>query len=621
MTVTAGTTHDVTFDHENTVVGFMIDPGSYRSERVDDFAPRISTGDDPAYRESFWNAWVQSNFTEGVDQTVFENRNRFYSSDGNIFASRPEGLQLNSAWNSSETSKAATAPQMIDFVAGSDFVITAIGTKIRRYNIGAATWTDSTTTLGASAVWLHRHGAYVFAACGSGADLYRSSDLITWTQPAAGQKASGFCSWERGTSIYLVLWTGTTFKTSTDSGATWSTAVSVGNPYTNITGIESAFGVMVIGKEDGLYYYDGTNVVEEMTFANRLYAYNCRALVYWDGFLYTSILDRVYKLSFSGGGLANMVDITPVQTGTSAREIWGHGIPVWMWASPTRLYVLFDDGQSTYTELLTYNGTGWQQEYLSGTSVNPNAGGYSRLSSRVWINTSASSGTTLYRGLRSLGDAPTTDYPATGVITTSDFDAGLPLMFKAWRDVFVELRDVSGSGQVLIECSVDRGTTWTTVGTATANGRQLFSFPSSTRMLADQRLRLRFTLSRNSATSSPVLVRFGVNFLNRPNPIYGYSITLKLANGQVLRDSTGETLTVAERVEFLQSCEGSSNPVMFTDMLGESYLVYITKTSAVRSVEKHDAELEDERTVNVTMVDAVPSARWDDAYWDAFYWA
>ena len=357
----AGETHDITLKAGATTFGFMVAPGEYNTERVDHFAPRIATGTEARVREGFWDAWSQTGITEGIDQLTFASDKRIYRSDGNIFPFADQDITLHSAWNSTDASKVATAPMIVDF--GASTVLTAIGTKVRR-TTDDSTWTDSSTTLGASAVWLHRHGSNVFAACGTSADLYLSSDGDSWSQPASGQKASCFTTWEKPDgNVYLVLGTGSTIKTSTDNGSTWSSAINVGNPESNVTGLGVAFGLLIIGKEDSIFWYDGTNLIEISGFYKQKYSGNCKALVYHDGFMYTHILGRIVKISLSSGIISNMIDVTPLMKGDENKDLHGHGIPIWLWSGPFHLYAAFDQGESNLPEVLAYNGIGWHQMY------------------------------------------------------------------------------------------------------------------------------------------------------------------------------------------------------------------------------------------------------------------
>lgn len=616
----AGVDYDIVLSAGGTSYGFQIRPGSYQRERADDFAPRIATGNDPSLREGIWDVWAFSGAQDGIDQLTLLDKARVWWADGNVFLSRDQKITLQAVWNDTDLAKTATAPMTVDFSTGSDFVAVGVGTKVRRYNIGANTWTASSTTLGASVVWLHRHGANVFAACGSSTDFYKSTDLDTWTQPAAGEKATCFTSWSKDGAINLVKATGTSFKLSTDNGTTWAAATSVGNPDTNITGLGVAFGLLLIGKEDGLYYFDGTNVVEEIVVRNKKYAGNFKALIYHDGFLYTSVLGEVWKLSFSSGGVANKVTITPEMIGDENKELYGHGIPIWIWSGPTNLYVALDDGESVYPEVLSYTGSGWQQEYRGTSGDTMSAGGYSQLASRTFLN----DGATRYRRHPTLRDLPYPDYPATGQFITSDYDGGLPFMYKAFRDVSVEAENLA-SGKIRVEYSLDKGLTYTLLGDVVVDGKTVLIFPGSD-AVGSQNFRQRVTLYRNGATSSPRLRRIATSFLNRPTPIYAFSVDLKLSGaGQITRDDQLELETTDTRLSFLEGAEASISPATLQDMHGKEYSVYLTKTRLKYLPEKPMTQGGQtpplEAWVTVTLIQVLTAGRWDYIYWDSFTWS
>jgi len=629
--MTAGLQHDITLTAGGTVYGFQIRKGSYQEERADDFAPRIATGNDPSLREGIWDVWSHNGAPGGIDQLTLVDRNRIYSSDGNVFLSRSERIMLQAAWNSSDAAVIATAPMFVDFTTASDLVAGGIGTKVRRYTAATGLWAASTSHDPAAAaafdgnvVWLHQHGSYMFAALDNAKVFQRSTDLITWTRPAAGQAASCFTTWSKTnsdgtTTINLVLGTGATVKLSVDNGATWPTTLNVGNPDSNITSLSVGFGLLLIGKEDGFCYYDGVNVVEDLKMPNKKYVSNFRNMVYHEGFLYTHVLGEILKISLSGGGAANMTYITPNKIGSEAKELYGHGVPVAMWSGPSNLYVAFDDGESVYPEVLSYTGQGWQQEYLGTSGDTMYAGGYSRKASQTFINDGASR----YRKHPTLRDLPFPDYPATGQYVTSDFDGGLPFMYKAFRYLQVEAENIS-SGKIKIEYSLDRGTNYVALESdVTVDGQTILTFPSA-EPIASRSLRLRVTLYRNSSSSSPRLRRVAVSFINRPTPIYAFSLDLKLAGGQVIRDQTAEPESMDTLRSFLKGAEASVTPVTFTDMYSHAQKMYITKTRAhflpERPMNQGGAVPPMELFVNVTMIGILTVGYFDAVYWDAFQW-
>ena len=616
----AGVTHHITLEQNSALYGFMLRDGRYRVQRADDFAPRISVGTDPSLREGIWDAWAQSGFPEGIDQPTVRNLSKVLSTDGNIFGGRGESITLDSKWNSSDASKVCTAPMLVDLATGTDFIAAGVSTKVRRYNLGADTWTASTTTFATNVLWLHRHGQYMFAACGSGDSIQRSSDLDTWTEPAA-QTANCLTTWQSAFSgtntTYLVCAIDATIKLSSDNGATWGSAITVDDANVNITGLGVAFGLLVIGKEDALCTYDGTTVTTEMRFANKRYTGNCRALVYHEGFLWTHILAQVVKLSFSAGGISNMVDVTPVKYGDENEELYGHGVPRWMWSGPFNLYVAFDDGSSLYPEVLMHNGQGWHQVYKGASGDTMYAGGYSRLGSRMLVN----DGATRIRRQASLRDLPFPDYPSTGTFTTSDFDGSLPFMYKAYREIAIEAENITtGAGQILVEYSLDKGANFVTLGTITSSGKTYMQFPGGT-AVSSQNLRLRFTITRNSTSSTPRMRRFALWVLSRPTPIYVFHVDLKLFDGQDILGDAVESVSTDERLAFLLGAEASKTPVTFGDWHGREFNVYITKTSREHLNPKPVDDPSEELWIGVDMIIVLQGGRWDEIYWDAANWS
>ena len=619
VTPIAGSTHDITLASGATKYGFMIAPGSYRTERVDDFAPRIATGTDSKTREGYWDSYSQSSASEGVDQEEFLNINQIASSDGNVFTDIPLALQLDSAWTTADASGSSTAPMIIDF--GPSHVVAGCGTSLRRSTDGV-TWSGHTTpggALAASIVWMHEHNTFLFVAV-NGNNYYRSDTNNPAILTAGAQTASCFTTWTKSDQVvYLVLATSNTIKTSSDNGTTWSAAINVGSSSSLITGMASAFGYLLIGKEDGLWRYDGTSLVDIVQYPVQKNSTNFRCIIPYDGFIYTHMMGRVLKIALTSGTVSSLVDITPEMKGTAVKELYGHGKPTWMYTGPFVLYAAFNDGRATsgegYPELMAYSGSGWHQRYLGTTAGKVMAAaGYSSNLVRSHINLQADG--TLFKKMISLRDIPFPSYPATGQFETSDYTGDLPFMQKAFRSLNVEARslDVAKGRNISVSYSPDKGATYVAMGTVTTNGRTNLPFkPTTSSTLSDSAtvnsnsIRLKFTLTQGTVETAPtpavtpVLVRYTVDFLNRPLATHAHSANLRLGTTMTLRDGTLETISVEERLQFIAALEDSESPIRFIDMTGRHYLVYMTKTS-IAKVEK---EGEDERVVSIVMVDAI----------------
>ena len=612
VTPIAGSTHDITLASGATKYGFMIAPGSYRTERVDDFAPRIATGTDSKTREGYWDSYSQSSASEGVDQEEFLNINQIASSDGNVFTDIPLALQLDSAWTTADAAGSSTAPMIIDF--GASYVVAGCGTSLRRSTDGT-TWSGHTTppgALAASIVWMHEHNTFLFVAV-NGNNYYRSNTNDPAVLTVGAQTASCFTTWTKSDQVvYLVLATSNTIKTSSDNGATWSAAINVGNSSSIITGMSSSFGYLLIGKEDGLWRYDGTALVDIVQYPVQKNSTNFRCIVPFDGFIYTHMMGRIIKIALTSGTVSSLVDITPEMKGSAVKELYGHGKPTWMFTGPFVLYASFNSGRAAsggYPEMMAYSGSGWHQRYLGTYGHTLTASGYSSNLVRTHINLQANG--TIYKSMISLRDIPFPSYPSAGVFETSDYTGDLPFMQKAFRGCNVEARNLSTTDgrSISVSYSTDKGVTFVSMGTVTTNGRTNLPFTlasqttlSDSATINSNSIRLKFTLTRGTTTTeTPVLTRYTVDFLNRPLATHAHSMNLRLGTTMTLRNGTLETVSVSERLQFIKDLEDAESPIRFIDMIGRHYLVYLTKTSVVK-VEK---ENEDERMVAVVMVDAV----------------
>ena len=519
----AGVTHDVVFTLGSDSYGFMYKPGTQLEERVNDFAPQIGLGDNPAFAEGAWKAWEFSGATEGVDQRLFSSKQRILYTDGNIDTLRDGLMQLSSAWASSDAAKSATAPMIIDYL--TNLVLVGVGTKIRRYSVSGGTWTDSTTTLDASCKWLHIHNIYAFAAVGDSNSLWVSDDGNTWSQPAA-QTANCFATY----ADKLYLGTGATIKASSDSGSTWGAAISVGDGSAKVTALTVAYGNLFIRTEDGLFYYNGTTVFEVYRNRNALYVGNKTLVYHTDGFLYMNEMATILKFSISSGAVTNMVKINPVMSGDASKELYGHGIPKWIWSgvSKDQLFVAFDDGEGVYPEILQYNGLGWHQIYRGASGQTMNAGGYSRLAAFVMLN----DGATRRKKMVTLADIPAADYPTTGEWWTSFFDAGLPQMPKGFGAVRLWCRNVTTARTVAVYYRKVDTDGWTLLGTVTADvypSPLTLLFDTANKSIGANAIQLRFVLTTDSATQTPIVTRTSVKYLNRPAAVHAYSAILQIA--------------------------------------------------------------------------------------------
>jgi len=313
---------------------------------------------------------------------------------------------------------------------------------------------------------------------------------------------------------------------SSTDGSTWGTAISIGDSSAEITAMAPFAQKLYLGKEDGLYSYDGADVVQMIDCRNRLWSGNFCQMAEWEGFLYTNILRRIYKFSESA-----IVDITPEAYGSLAAESYDYGLPEAFVTSPTALYVGFDLAENDYPCVLSYTGLGWHMIWKGASSNVFNGMGYSAELDWFLVN----DGNTRFRQLVSMTDYP---YPifcigagATGSITTPRFDGGMPVTSKAVKSVTLSTRDCSAAQKVTVQYRKDGTTAWTEVGDITSSPSEELSLsPLAGALEVSDWIQFRFVLSTASPAYTPVIEHLAVNWLPRPAAVYAYSISLRLGS-------------------------------------------------------------------------------------------
>lgn len=497
--------------------GFMIVRGSDTRQRVNDWAPIYSTGDQQ-FAEGTWQPWALTDWTGGVGQERYSNsaQNKFYTSL-NCETRIAGRLALGGRWVSADATQVATA-NPIDFplVVGNLYV--PCGTKLRKYNVGTQVWTDANPgAFAANIAHLHVDGALMFIAVGDSVDAQKY-DGTTFTV-LTGFKARCFASY--GGKVWRA--NANHIYGSTDAGATWPTDVTVGDASTNVTAMFPYNQRLYVGKEDALWMYDGANVVKVLDFAKQAYSGNFKFMCEWGGSLYFNVLRRVIRFTPTTWN-----DVTPEITGDANKEIYGFGLPIMFAAMPSMLLVAFKDGENQYANLLGYTGSGWHQVYGPAVAT-MNAVGYSRNADWIVVN----DGSTRRQAQIAQADHSTADYEASGEVVTPWFDGGYPFFKKSGKSVILETRDCSANETVSVDYRTTDGAAWTALGSSVISS----SAPTSISLdpingaIEFYKIQFRLRLARGTDTSKrPTVTRFILLYLNRPESVFAYSVQVKLSS-------------------------------------------------------------------------------------------
>ena len=498
-------------------LGLMIVPHSDRRERISDFAPTISTTGDLAYQSGIWRPWTQSDWSSGLGQEVWDSSQtaRFYEAE-NVETRIRGKVMLATAVSVTDASIAAAQP--VDF--NSKVYMRCTGTNLLREYTDGVGWASGTPAVVSSPSDLVVYGAKLYAASANSHYGWLTTGG-TWI--AGPLDREHFATWNPGATPSLWGSHGSQVFSSTD-GSTWGTAISVGDTSANITALAPFDQVLYIGKEDGLYYLDADeNVFQMIDCKNRLWANNfIGGLVEFEGFLYFSILKRIYKYSSSA-----IVDITPATQGSLVKETYGYGFPEAFVASPTALYVGFDLAENDYAVVLAYNGLGWHPIYKGDAGSTFHGMGYSSELDWFLFN----DGSTKYKPLPSMTDLP---YPSfsttgTGVLTFPKFDGDMPQTAKACKSVVCHTRDCSATEKITIQYCVDDSSTWVEAGSITSSPQEELSLSALAGAIeVDSNIQIRALLTTGTPTVTPVLEHFALLWLPRPPATFAHQVSVRL---------------------------------------------------------------------------------------------
>ena len=502
------------------ILGFMTVPHSDRRERINDYAPNISTTGDIAYAEGVWKPWTQDTWVSGLGEEVWSSaeQSRFYEAE-NVETRIDGKVMLATALTLTDASIATAQP--VDFSAKVYMRCTATN-LLREYTDGVG-WASVGAGFLSSPTDMIVFGDKLYVAS---ANTHYAWMEATGSWTVAPVDREHFATFNPGATPSLYGSHGHQVFASTD-GSTWGTAISIGDSSADITAMAPFAQALYIGKEDGLYRYDGADVVQMIDARNRLWSGNfVGGLAEWEGFLYFSVLRRIFKFSESA-----VIDITPEAYGSLAAESYDYGLPEAFVTSPTALYVGFDLAENDYPCVLSYTGLGWHPIYKGASGATFEGMGYSAELDWFLVN----DGNTHFRQLVSMTDYP---YPifcvgagATGSLTTPKFDGGMPVTPKAVKSVTLSTRDCDANQKITVQYRKDGASAFTEVGDITSSPSEELSLsPLQGAVSVSDWIQFRFILSTVSPANTPVLEHMAINWLPRPPAVFAYSVSLRLGS-------------------------------------------------------------------------------------------
>jgi len=486
---------------------------------------------------------------------------------------------------------------------------------------------------------LEIHGGFIYGAHGSGYSHSNdtSDPRITWTDvtPSAGA-ANFFISaldhtgtqrLYRGDKPNEMYVSNEAFGDGSGIiDSEWGSAVVVGETDTDITNMYNAFDSVIVGKEDGLYYfYPPDNKFRPATTSMKLLpdAENFdHGVEYLDGFLYLTMARLgMQRMTFSGGDplfqavapryLAPMFD----DYGGRVRALVHDGM---------FLYALQDrpvaDTSTTKTinvlaasNEVTENGLNivWHtlktltmgdirimfveadRLYLMGRLFDSNLSDYTLAPIRMDIPAQ-------HRNpFKDTG--PLMDTAGSFVTPIFDFaDFGYGDDDKAFIKVCI-IADGLTSGRTItieeqIDADIDDSGSWTAVGSAITSGpTATVSFTSGSGSTG-RRCRLRITFASDASTTGPVLRQLCIYAVPSPDRYREWEFLARLDTGQMLLNGAADDRTSETILANLNTLEAEDFPIkLFTPVQAAAFDADIVEMEVIlKEVGGTDGRLETE---------------------------
>jgi len=450
---------------------------------------------------------------------------------------------------------------------------------------------------------LFYNGQYLFVSLG-GARMQKTTDLSTWTDVGSATlpptdmgaiAAHDEFMWVADATqpiVYRAAQTdGSDLAKETVLGLG---AHRVGPGSVPINSMCSFQGRLYVGRQDGLYAVsqDADQVYVQCVETFPASSYNCRAMTVYEGYLVYAVGRRVYRLGgVSESGIGAKMDITPGPLSDSypysTVEHWEAFTTCngYLFAAG---YPVVDYAVMEHAGLYCYNGSGWHRLYLItnvyGSDVYPiglsNSPSPTSMEPRIHAcccyrtSPTATPFTESYASAR-LGNEKAEGYGplVSGELTTSWMSFGLPLVPKLFRMVRLETENLDETNYIGVYYTCDTGhndLTEEPLGILQQPDANFLMFPADT---WGKRLRLRLNLV---GTPDLVIHRIVIQYMDRPTPVWGYSMTLDLSSPVRTHAGTSGSHSVESLKQHLRDCREKAAYVRFVDKDGNESDVFVS---------------------------------------------
>lgn len=337
-------------------------------------------------------------------------------------------------------------------------------------------------------------------------------------------------------------------------------------------------GSLYVSRQDGMWQIGEDNIARRvLDYSDSISANNFRDMTSLNGYVYFPIRDKI--IQWNG---VRVADITPSRITDEFPYITYSSFRNFM----TNDKFMLCTGRTTetvYTEsLLAWDGVGWHRltDFLSSSTASCTMLEFDQQNNYLWYHVDDSTDKTYFIRLNN-NSYPYANFPTSGQhsLITSRNDMGFRRIEKSMTSMFVEARNVNANRYIDVYYSIDGGADvyWDRIK---SNGMTELHFPGGFPTVEFSNIVFRFDFVTDTATQSPVLESYTINFIMRPMTRAGYTFDVVAATGFEMEGRQDER-TSAEIFKDLMQIRNSTAPVRFIGLYGEEILGYLT---SVRSV-------------------------------------
>ena len=464
-------------------------------------------------------------------------------------------------------------------------IYVAFGTAVRKYNNVTDSWGSTLTTLpaGATDAISFRLGGVDYLAFAHTDGYTYTSDGVTWTNDTTDTKFLAF--WD--TRLWGIDNTGQLWRSTAIGVEVNDATLPIPTGYVNgLFAARNAAGNIVLYATTriGPYQHDSTNAkfeIAEPTLPP--HPDNGLGVTRWRDSIFMSAGLAVYSI-INGTDSAVVTLVGPdldhglptAQQGSIIRLIGAQNdlLALIDGTTPAAEVDMFDGSamgsqmtavinvDTGYSEILGWNEKGWETKWLGAASTA--AADYMLVSSAYttyrlwWAHNQRVYWMTMPSGILNPDQVTSFAFAASGEHITPWVTVDAKDVDSLSLQLYVEVQRATADETVVVDYGLDYATTYTTLGTISANGITTYSFPNATTPTgtAFRSIRFRLTLARGTVnTNSPDVVSLTFVYRKKLKPRWGATFIIDLTGegifggeykGLTTRQLQNELVTAAE---------------------------------------------------------------------------